>query len=175
MENQGKDSGRSQQQGQQDQGQQQQGQRGRQGQQGQQGQQQGQQGQQQGQQQAQQGEQGQPGGGQQARRVSGASGPRPIDSGQIMERGRAVLNDARGLASTLEEAFDEIQDYLREQLEQRPYATLAAASGIGYILGGGLPSRLTGLLFGWGSRVALTMAVQQFAPQMSRSTPENAS
>ena len=86
-----------------------------------------------------------------------------------------MLNDARGLASTVEEAFDEIQDYLREQLEQRPYATLAAASGIGYILGGGLPSRLTGLLFGWGTRVALTMAVQQLTPQMNKSPQENAS
>jgi len=92
-----------------------------------------------------------------------------------MERGRAVLNDARGLASTVEEAFDEIQDYVREQLQQRPYATLATASGIGYILGGGLPSRLTGLLFGWGSRIALTMAVQQLGPQLTRSTAANAS
>jgi len=102
----------------------------------------------------------------------GDSGPRAVDSQQILQRGREVWNEARGLASAVEEAFDEIEGYLREQMQQRPYAALAAAAGVGYILGGGLPSRLTGLLVGWGSRIALTMAVQQLAPQ-ARSAVSN--
>jgi ElaB/YqjD/DUF883 family membrane-anchored ribosome-binding protein len=104
---------------------------------------------------------------------SAAGRARAIDGKQILDRGREVWNEARTLASTVEEAFEEIEEYLREQMEQRPYVALAAASGIGYVLGGGLPSRLTGLLIGWGSRIALTMAVQQLAPALGAGTAQH--
>jgi hypothetical protein len=84
-----------------------------------------------------------------------------VDPAQILEHGKELWREARGLASTAEEAFEEIEVFLREQLDRRPYVTLAAASGVGYILGGGLPSRLTGLLVGWGARLALANVMQQ--------------
>ena len=102
-----------------------------------------------------------------------STGARPIAGNQILARGREVLNEARTLASSLEEAYDEIEEYLREQMEQRPYATLGAAAGIGYILGGGLPSRLTGLLVSLGTRAAFTMAIQQLAPGVSTGASNN--
>ncbi len=105
-----------------------------------------------------------------------AGAARPIRTAQIFERGREVWQDARGLASTVEEAFDEIQEYLREQVDARPYVALSAAAGVGYVLGGGLPSRVTRLLVGWGSRLALTMAVQRLtAPSGVATAPSNPS
>jgi len=41
------------------------------------------------------------------------------------------------------------------QVEVRPYATLAVAAGVGYILGGGLPNWASRLAFNVGSRMAL--------------------
>jgi hypothetical protein len=100
------------------------------------------------------------------------SGKRPSPNGQdrprlerLRERGAGVRRDARVLATDVEQAVEEIHGFLREQLEQRPYAVLAAASGIGYVLGGGLPTRLVRLMFDLGTRVALTALVGQVIPK----------
>ena len=49
--------------------------------------------------------------------------------------------------------------FLREQLRRQPYVTLAAAAGFGYVLGGGLPTKLTRTLIGNGGRIALERAM----------------
>ena len=80
---------------------------------------------------------------------------------RLQERGRDVRRDARELATDLEQAAGEIEGFLREQLQRRPYTTLGAAAGFGYVLGGGIPSRLTRILLDLGTRIAFGMAVQQ--------------
>ena len=97
---------------------------------------------------------GQQGGKSQERRES----PRQL---RLQERGREAYGQAQQLASTLEEAVDEVGQFLREQADRRPYVSVATAAGIGYILGGGVPSRLTGFLFGLGSRFAVEMFLRE--------------
>jgi len=100
---------------------------------------------------------------QQGRGRGGA--PRPL---RIHERGREAYREAQQLASTLEEGVDEIGQFLRDQCEQRPYVTLATATAIGYVLGGGVPSRLTGFLFGLGSRFAVEMFLRELVGDAAR-------
>ncbi len=80
---------------------------------------------------------------------------------RLQKQGRQVQREARALATGLEEAADEIEGFLREQMEQRPYGVLAAAAGVGYVLGGGIPSPLTRLLLDYATRFAFTVAVMQ--------------
>ena len=94
-----------------------------------------------------------------AGRSPGSRGaPRPL---RIQERGKEAYREAQALASTLEQAIDEIGQFLREQAEKRPYVSVATAAGIGYVLGGGVPSRLTGFVFGLGSRFAIEMFLRE--------------
>ena len=44
------------------------------------------------------------------------------------------------------------------RVDRHPYGTLAAAIGIGYVLGGGLFSRLTARLLGTGLRIGIRLA-----------------
>jgi hypothetical protein len=59
-------------------------------------------------------------------------------------------------------AVDDLRDRARRQLREQPYATLAAASGVGFVLGG-MPNRLVRLLFNQGYRLAFAMAVSHLA------------
>jgi hypothetical protein len=61
---------------------------------------------------------------------------------------------ARDAVTDLREAID-----LEGMAHRHPIGTVAAALGIGYVLGGGLFSRLTARLLGLGVRVGLRLAV----------------
>lgn len=84
---------------------------------------------------------------------------------RIVEHTRHVREDAQALAGSLSEAAEEAADYLRVQLQERPYVALGVAAGVGYVLGGGLPSRLTGMLLGVGARLALASVTGAYAVQ----------
>jgi Na+/H+-dicarboxylate symporter len=49
--------------------------------------------------------------------------------------------------------------FLGRQAEERPYLILGAAAGVGFILGGGLASRMGGTLLNVVGRLAVTHAV----------------
>ena len=55
------------------------------------------------------------------------------------------------------------QSLLRDRLERQPYATLAVAAGVGYVLGGGLPTALVRVLIGVGGRLAVERVIAQLA------------
>ena len=80
---------------------------------------------------------------------------------RLWEISHEVGENAQGLAQSLEAAAREIEVLLREQVEVHPLGTFAAALGIGYVLGRGLPSRLTSLLFSVGSRVAVAAVARE--------------
>jgi ElaB/YqjD/DUF883 family membrane-anchored ribosome-binding protein len=84
---------------------------------------------------------------------------------KLQEHGREAYQHAQALGSNLEEAVDEIGGFLRENLEQRPYLTLATAAGVGYVLGGGLPLKLTAMALGLGTRFAIEMFVRELTGQ----------
>lgn len=66
------------------------------------------------------------------------------------------------IASEIGEAAMELYERLDigRQLQEHPYRTLAVAAGIGYVLGGGLFTPLTGALVRVGARAALLPLLQ---------------
>lgn len=86
------------------------------------------------------------------------------DSGRIeriQSKGQRVRQEVSGLTAELEGALADLERVVRAQLEARPYATLAAASGVGYVLGGGVPVALSRIVLGMGGRLALLMLAQR--------------
>ena len=80
---------------------------------------------------------------------------------------RQIHHDAQTLAAAVQEATDGLQGYLTERVHRRPYVTLGVAAGVGYVLGGGLRSRLTAVLLGAATRVALAVAAREFDDRLS--------
>lgn len=77
----------------------------------------------------------------------------------IKEDMASLEEDARHLARTVGESLREVADTTSKQVRAHPVATLGLAFGAGYVLGGGLPSALTRLAVGAGSRALLNLAV----------------
>jgi len=69
--------------------------------------------------------------------------------GHLNESAHQLLEEARSTFEDLGSAID-----LRGRVQRHPYAMVAAALGVGYVLGGGLFSRLTFRVLGVGIRVA---------------------
>jgi hypothetical protein len=80
---------------------------------------------------------------------------------RLQQSGQRVRREVSGLTSEMEGALGDLERLVREQLSERPYTTLAAASGLGYVLGGGVPVALSRLLFGMGGRLAFVMMAQR--------------
>ena len=91
-----------------------------------------------------------------------ANRPDASRTARLQRHGRRVRQDAGALVSGMEQAVSEIGSFLCEQMERRPYVALAAASGVGYVTGGGIPSRLTRVIIDMGARVAIAFVVQRF-------------
>jgi hypothetical protein len=79
----------------------------------------------------------------------------------LSEAGRQIRGDAQNLVTHVSEAGNELQFYLREVARDRPLGVLAVAAGVGYLLGGGLSSRLTVLALGVGTRFAMAVAARE--------------
>lgn len=79
--------------------------------------------------------------------------------------------DADGLYEEVQEAAEEVGEFLTEQMSENPYLALAAAAALGYALG--LPRGALALLTGLGSRVALGWFENLFEESPSaRATPK---
>lgn len=76
---------------------------------------------------------------------------------QIMDDSRQLADDARHLYETLRD-----DNPIGHYYDQNPYAVLAAAAGLGYVLGGGLFSPFTRRLLRMGLKtMALPVAASQ--------------
>jgi hypothetical protein len=76
--------------------------------------------------------------------------------GHLNDSAHQLLEEARSTFEDLGQAID-----LRGRVQRHPYAMVAAAVGVGYVLGGGLFSALTFRLLGVGVRVAAIPLVKQ--------------
>ena len=85
------------------------------------------------------------------RRGNGSSSP---SARQLLAESQRLREDVTALAGAVRQVTHGWEAVLRDRLERRPYATLAAAAGIGYVLGGGLPTSLLRVLLGVGGRIA---------------------
>ena len=83
------------------------------------------------------------------------------------DHGRQIHHDVHALAAAVQDAADDLERYLTEQVEQRPYTTLGVAAGVGFVLGGGLSSRLTAMLLGTATRLAMALAARELATRLS--------
>ena len=77
------------------------------------------------------------------------SAPPPGDEGP-----RAAPSSAQGWADQLGQALD-----IKGRIDRNPYGTLAAAVGVGYIMGGGFFTPLTGRIVRLGLKLGLRLAV----------------
>jgi hypothetical protein len=93
-------------------------------------------------------------------RQGNGSGP---SARELLAEGKRLREDVTALAGALRQVTNGWQSVLRERLEQRPYTTLAAAAGVGYVLGGGLPTSLLRVLLGVGGRIAFERALTRVA------------
>lgn len=79
---------------------------------------------------------------------------------------RDIYDDARALTLAVRSATDDVERYLRDQVNRRPYRTLGVAAGVGYVLGGGLRPRLTLVLVGAATRMATALAARALAARL---------
>jgi len=66
-----------------------------------------------------------------------------------------LMEEAKGVVTDLRDTLD-----IRARVQRHPYAMLALAAGVGYVLGGGLFTRLTGSLVRLGVRLAAVPLVK---------------
>jgi hypothetical protein len=66
---------------------------------------------------------------------------------------------AEDLASSAEQLYRVGDAFLAKHAEDKPYVILGAAAGVGFVLGGGLASRLAGTFLNALGRMAITHAV----------------
>ena len=91
-----------------------------------------------------------------------ARGPqRPREQMSLADHARQIQHDAEALAGAVREATNGVQRSLTEQVEQRPFSTVGVAAGVGYVLGGGLSARLTAMLLGAATRVAMALVARE--------------
>ena len=103
-----------------------------------------------------------------------SNGPNGAPSGtdrpgqrSLGDHGRQIQHDVHALAAAVQEAADDVERYITEQVEERPYTTLGVAAGVGFILGGGLRARLTAVLLGTATRLAMAVAARELAARVS--------
>ncbi len=83
---------------------------------------------------------------------------------------KVVREEAADLQASAQQLYDQVgyavedaRETITTQLEQRPFVVLGAAVGVGYVLGGGLPTWLTRAVLRIGMRAATTVAVSHVA------------
>lgn len=77
---------------------------------------------------------------------------------EITHSATRIVSESRSLVTDVYRALD-----LPGRMERHPYQTLLVAAGIGYVLGGGLFTRMTGGLLRAGVRVAaLPLVTKEF-------------
>lgn len=81
----------------------------------------------------------------------------------LQRQARRLSSELTEMSGTMGALVDDCRAVVREQLDQQPYVVLAIAAGVGYVLGGGLPSGIVGRLLMFGGRVALEGAIANYA------------
>ena len=101
-------------------------------------------------------------------RSNGARGP---SVRELLRESQRLSDDLSALATAAGHAASGWQALMGEQLSRQPYATLAVATGVGYVLGGGVPTGLVRVLFGLGGRWAIERALARFVSTPSPASP----
>ena len=97
----------------------------------------------------------------------------PHEARSLADHGRQIQHDVHALAAAVQDATAGLEGSLTAQVTRRPYSTLGVAVGIGYVLGGGLSSRLTAMLLGAATRLALALAAREVGARLVPSSSES--
>jgi hypothetical protein len=100
-----------------------------------------------------------------------ASGPRSLTehARRIRQDSSTLASDVTALASEVRGTTSSVMERtVLDQMRNQPLRTLGMAAGVGYLLGGGIPLRLTGLLFGTATRVAAGLALLREIAELSQ-------
>ena len=77
-------------------------------------------------------------------------------------RARSLLGDLSQFEEALETAARDLQQKLRDTVEDQPALAVGAAAGVGFLLGGGLSRGALTLLLGVGTRMAGAWLQREF-------------
>jgi hypothetical protein len=76
--------------------------------------------------------------------------------------GPAELRDAWGdVTSSMNDLYRAADTFATEQTRMRPHVVLGVAAGVGFVLGGGLASRLGSTLLGMGTRLVASRFLEE--------------
>jgi ElaB/YqjD/DUF883 family membrane-anchored ribosome-binding protein len=107
-----------------------------------------------------------------------SNGPHGAPSGtkhpgqrSLGDHSREIHDDVHALAAAVQDAADDLERYVTAQVHRRPWSTLGVAAGVGFVLGGGLRSRLTTVVFGAATRLAMAVAARELAARLSPGAP----
>jgi hypothetical protein len=83
-------------------------------------------------------------------------------NGEVFEHAKRAVEEARAFGSAVSGSMEDLSRSLdlRGRVERHPIGMMFAAVGIGYVLGGGLFSPLTGRLLKVGMRLALVPLIK---------------
>ena len=90
---------------------------------------------------------------------------------ELYEQGRETREHLDELSTAARQVMESGSALLRERMQQTPYTTVAAAAGVGFILGGGLSPAIVRLLLVMGGRVAFEMLLHRGAVESRQETP----
>jgi ElaB/YqjD/DUF883 family membrane-anchored ribosome-binding protein len=82
---------------------------------------------------------------------------------------RQLRHDAATLATEVQSASDDLETYVKDRARRHPYGTLGVAAGFGYVLGGGLRSPLTMMIFGIAARAVAGQIANELSVMAVRS------
>jgi len=104
--------------------------------------------------------------------ASASAGASALTVGQRVDR---ASDNAQEAWSRTRDTVNDLKDRLdiEGRVERNPYGMVAAALGVGYVLGGGLFSPLTGRLVGFGVRMGLKLAAIPFLENELRGLTES--
>jgi len=93
---------------------------------------------------------------------------------KLLRDSRTLGADVRELASDVAEAGRELRERvdLSRHIQAHPFRSLLIAAGVGYVLGGGLFSRLTGQILRVGGRALLLPLVRNQLETMIAGAPD---
>jgi len=90
------------------------------------------------------------------------------DLDEIRRAGTAVKKDLEELVGAVRRQREQIE----RRVQERPLVALGAAFGVGFVLGGGLASRIGGWLLVSTMRMVATQALRQFTSQLTQGEDE---
>lgn len=95
-----------------------------------------------------------------AQSMADAPGQRPVP----LEIGtsEALVSAAEDAGAAVEQLFRVGSAFIGKEAQDRPYAVIGIAAGIGFVLGGGLAWRMAGGLVNVAGRIAVTRALEDW-------------